>query len=519
MIITERTQMLSQPRSAHLAFLSLAIVLLAFHFVHLSADFPSSIDILGENNWSGDKFTDEGLHGAAATSYALGRDWYVKGDLNVAISLPVLSLMEYPVFKLFGVSLITARALLVLLFSCTVIMLYLLARKYEGSLAASIIACLLCANFLCFSFSRLAILECAWVFFVVAALFIYAFGPGRSRSGVAVVAGLLISVAALTKLTALCGIAPLVILICVSERKLRRSVVNSALAIASCTAVLLAHRYLALRYFPREYAYYYNLNLTTFGPSASNPAGSAITLAVVPKLVARTIYWSHYVDPVVFGLCLLAMIWFAVRWREMIRRPFVLIMVTWLFANIAILSTRSYSPPRYFVNLAVPMTAVAVLAALDAWKTRRLLGVVALAALCGSFVANSLLIFRYLAQPQYSFYSLALEVRRQVVSKDRPAPLIMGSFTPTLTMINGIPTLYELGSETNTWKVRTYKPQYLVDVYPLSPEISQSFRDAGADLELSSALMCPSMMCPSTPGEGAQELRIGIYKVLYNHTQ
>ena len=347
MIILERIQMLAQARRAHLAFVSLAFVLMAFHFVHLRADFPSSIDFLGESNWSDDKFTDEGLHGAAATSYALGRGWYVKGDLNVSISLPVLSLMEYPVFKLFGVSLITARALLVLLFSCTVIMLYMLARRYEGPLAASIIACLLSANFLCFSFSRLAILECAWVFSVVAALFIYAFGPGRSRRGVAVVAGILISIAALTKTTALCGIFPLVILICVSEQKLRRSVVNSALAISSCTVVILAHRFFAMRYFPREYAYYYNLNLTTFGPSASNPAGSTdLTLAVVPKLVARTIYWSHYVDPVVFGLCLLGVIWLAVRWREMIRRPFVLIMVTWLFANIAVLSTRAYSPPR-----------------------------------------------------------------------------------------------------------------------------------------------------------------------------
>lgn len=512
--------MLAQTRGTRLVLLILALILLALHFVHLRADFPSSIDILGENNWSGDEFTDEGLHGAAATSYALGRGWYVKGDLNASIPLPVLSLMEYPVFKLFGVSLITARALQVLLFSCTVIMLYMLVRRYEGPLEATIIACLLSANFLCFSFSRLAILECAWVFLVVAALSIYAFGPGRSRSGVAIVAGLLISIAALTKTTALCGIFPLVMLICVSERKLRRSVVNSALAISSCTVVLLAHRVLAMRYFPREYAYYYNLNLTTFGPTANNPAGSSdLTLAVVPKLVARTIYWSHYVDPVVFGLCVLAMIWFAVRWREMIRRPFVLIMVTWLGANIAVLSTRAYSPPRYFVSMAVPMTAIAVLAALDAWKARRLFGVVALAALCVSFVANSFLIFRYLSKPQHSFYSLALEVRRQIVPRDQPAPLIMGSFTPTLAMMNGIPTLYLLGAESNTWKVRTYKPQYLVDTYPLNPEIVQSFREADAKVELSSTLMCPSMMCISTPGERVQVIRVGIYKVLYNHAQ
>ena len=168
--------------------------------------------------------------------------------------------------------------------------------------------------------------------------------------------------------------------------------------------------------------------------------------------------------------------------------------------------------------MVVPMTAIAVLAARDAWKTRQLFGVVALAALCVSFVANSLLIFRYLVQPQYSFYSLALEVRRQLVPKDQPAPLIMGSFTPTLTMMNGIPTLYLLGSESDTWKVRTYKPQYLVDAYPLNPKYSQAFSDAGAELELSSVLMCPSMMCATTPGKGAQE-QVGIYTVRYKQNQ
>ena len=440
--------MITQTRVASFALQFLALILLAFHFVHLKADFPLSINMLGESNWSGDEFTDEGWSGDGATSYALGKGWYIDGDLNLAVPTPVLSLMESVIFKLFGVSLVAARALQVLLFSCTAIMFYMLTLKYENSLAAGIVGCLLCANFLCFSFSRLAILECAWVFFAMAALFVYAFAPDRSRSVVAFAVGLLISVAALTKLTGLCGIVPLVILICVSTRPLRRALINSALAIAGCAGSLLVQRYLMRKYFPSAYEYYYHLNLTMFGSSVNNSAGAAnLTLSILPKLIARSIYWSHYVDPVVFGLCLLAMIWFTVRWRETMHRPLVLIMVGWLLANLAVLSTRAYSPPRYFVSLAVPMTGIAVLAALDAWDTRRLLGVVALGALCASFAANSFLIFIYLSHPQYTFYSLALEVRRQVASKEQPAPMMYGSFTPTLAMINGLPSLDELGSE------------------------------------------------------------------------
>src|SRR5580658_7855723 len=76
-------------------------------FFYLSADFPNY------SPWMIDqaKFTDEGWWGSAAVTHFLIGQWYVPGDYNPGIALPVWPLLLGSVFHFTGVSVVAARAL------------------------------------------------------------------------------------------------------------------------------------------------------------------------------------------------------------------------------------------------------------------------------------------------------------------------------------------------------------------------------------------------------------------------
>src|ERR1700761_3084068 len=91
-------------------------IFFALHAVHLNADFPNHSPWM---DWA--KYTDEGWYGDAAIRYFLRGNWYVAGDFNPAVALPVWPLIEGVFFSLFGVSLTVARTLAVCVFGATLV--------------------------------------------------------------------------------------------------------------------------------------------------------------------------------------------------------------------------------------------------------------------------------------------------------------------------------------------------------------------------------------------------------------
>ena len=87
-----------------LTILSLAAAMLVFlRFLHLDADFPLGI------NWSADVYTDEGLYSNAATRHVVSGEWYLAGDLNAAINMPLGQLLHRMAFSIFGLSFFRAH--------------------------------------------------------------------------------------------------------------------------------------------------------------------------------------------------------------------------------------------------------------------------------------------------------------------------------------------------------------------------------------------------------------------------
>src|SRR5450755_3663863 len=98
-------------RAIHILLLAAAVVCLGLHFLHLSADFPNNSPWM---DWS--KYTDEGWYGDAAIRHFQLGHWYVPGDFNPAVALPVWPFLEALVFAATGVSLTAVRALTVTVF-------------------------------------------------------------------------------------------------------------------------------------------------------------------------------------------------------------------------------------------------------------------------------------------------------------------------------------------------------------------------------------------------------------------
>src|SRR5215813_14936898 len=91
--------------SVWVPFFVLLAVINGLRFVHLDADFPPGVTT------SRALYTDEGLYSFNAIRMSLGRSWYVPGELNTSINLPVASLLQVGAFRVSGRSLIVARSL------------------------------------------------------------------------------------------------------------------------------------------------------------------------------------------------------------------------------------------------------------------------------------------------------------------------------------------------------------------------------------------------------------------------
>ncbi len=185
-------------------------VFAALHAVHLKADFPNY------SPWTFDwaKYTDEGWYGNAAVRAHLVGHWYLAGDFNPAVAVPVWPLAEWVLFCFTGVRVEAARALAVSVFFVNLALSYALlrARSREaggspqmGSRWAALVGVsLLVTSPFLYCFSRLAILEPLETAWVLAGLNVAVrLGQWRRPVWGAAGVGALAVLAGLTKTTAI----------------------------------------------------------------------------------------------------------------------------------------------------------------------------------------------------------------------------------------------------------------------------------------------------------------------------
>lgn len=481
-------------RRVEAALLVVAAIFFALHFVHLRADFPNHSAWM---DWA--KFTDEGWYGdAAIRHYQLGH-WYLSGDFNPAVALPVWPLLEMALFRVTGVGLAAARSLTVAIFGLTLVLCYRLIRRWpdgwsgrgqdaaEGlwyrPLGPAIAVLLLAVSPFCFAFTRLAILEPLLILLTLGALLAAseagaAAGENAAldRRGVrwTVALGLLPTLMVLTKTTGV-FLFPSILWMLWASCGYRVKIFLRAALVACAVGAATWGAYYGLFVRPHyllDYRYLFSANAYT-----------GATLATLGPILNDTLSDGAWIGATLFVLALIAaagaIAGLGVRRSRANPLPGTLLL--WVFGYAAFLAYHDNLQPRYYLVLAVPLTMLVAIMfdtvltrAVGTYSRSNLLrmrefGAWALrvaavgggAALVFVAIRGARQTIHFVRHPEYTFVSAANQVRDAVEQGAGTGHLrlVLSISGADISLMTGLPTICDdFGTMTLPDRLAAYQP-------------------------------------------------------------
>ena len=462
----------------------LAIVGFAvLHAWHLRADFPSG------SPWSMDwaKYTDEGWYGNAAVRAHLFGNWYLAGDFNPAVIVPVWPFAEWLLYFFTGVSVQAARGLAVGCFFASLALSYLLLRSRgprshpaDEDLSAGtprwmalLAVTLAVTSPYVYSFSRLAILEPLQTTLLLATLNVAVRLPRMRRPVLAAVGiGLLYAVTVLTKTTA-AFLAPAVgwaMLMPLWHE--RRKAMKCALA-AAASAALVYGAWLAIigrMGLMPDYRYFLVVSHFTLPDGYTWPLAafwwsfhgllwidhSLVLLAgalVLGAALARRAEWSKrlWTDPV-FGAALLA-----------------------VAGMVLFMTVQDHPQPRYILAASFLIFCVVALGAnalveQGGWARRAGWCVITLAG-CATMVHAAKTI-EYATHPEYTWVDAAEKLTRYIDTHPNGKRELVSVSGDDITLMTHLPTLCdEISFDDLGEKLERYQPGWYASWNGIDPVI------------------------------------------------
>ena len=464
-------------RALRWVLLGAAAIFFALHYVHLGADFPNDSPWM---DWS--KYTDEGWYSDAASRHYLLGHWYVSGDFNPAVALPVWPLLEAVVFRFTGVSLVAARALAVTTFGVLLLATYCLIERFdaaenrasERSLAAPIAMLLLCASPFLFVFERMAILEPPLAALSVLALLVASYlrpweAASEGRSGWSkviwpqLVLGLLLPAMVLTKTTAFALFPAVAAMIWHRAGYRLRAALKLTAVPALVTAVLWAG-YLVVLVHPHyweDYQYLFSANAYT-----------GFQLQPLATVLANTFADGQWMGGVLYPAFFVVIVLCLFSRPQFFRNPLVPCLLLWAGGYFLFLAYHNNLQPRYYVLLAIPVTIVVslgleefrkVLGKIQRRGLRFLNSGVLAAVLLAILLPDALLQISFLLHPEYSYLSAAHAIAQVVRADPKQSNLILSVSGSDLTLMTRLPSIDDdFGTLDLDERVKQYRPGWYV---------------------------------------------------------
>lgn len=440
------------------------------HALNLRADFPNHTPWISD--WA--KYTDEGWYGNAAVRAHLFGHWYLKGDFNPAVALPVWPFLEWLLFFFTGVTIEAARGLAIAFFFINLALSYLLLRGRGPRWVPLLALTLLVTSPFLYCFSRLAILEPLLTTLTLAALNL-AVRLQRLRRPIVVSAaiGLLFTLMMLTKTT---GVFLL-----------------PALAWAMLTPLWNTRRRLALRC------------AMAAGATAAATFGLWIGLVVHAGLMTDYKYLfvvNRYAKPDVFYWPLLSLWWslhgglwidrivvpmaglivigaavaaaLRAQWaRELLLDPIVGASLWAVAGYIFFMTYQNHPQPRYYAVIAFFCVIIAVkgtAALLSETGNLRLIGNGAvIAAIVAAAIAAASTV-DYAAHPEYTFVTAAERLTRYIDQHSTGNRLLLSISSDEISMMTHLPTICDdFGTQDLPDKIAVYPPGWFATWNDLDP--------------------------------------------------
>ncbi len=445
------------------AMLLVAAVFFLLHYVHLRADFPNHSPWM---DWA--KYTDEGWYGDAAIRHFQRGSWYVKGDFNPAAALPTWPLLEVAVFRVAGVGIVPARALVVTVFGLILLCSYALLRRWQerggGALSAAAGVLLLAVSPFCYAFMRMAILEPLLILLMLLALLAAtAWRPGATGWRgwwPAMALGVLLPAMVLTKTTAVFLLPAVGWMVWARSGYRVRSFARAA-SVSGGLALLLWVGYYGLVVRPQfleDYRYLFSANAYT-----------GMTLENARQVLADTMHDGNWMGHGLYVLACVAVATVFVGLRRFGRRPLVVSLVLWALGYAAFLAYHNNLQPRYYLVVAVPLTLLVPVVLEAVWEASRgaLLPRAAVSLASGVLLVIALRsawqTLGYVRRPEYTFEQAAEGVRRVVEADRGHNRLVLSISGSDLSLMTGLPSICDdFGTLDLVDRVAAYKPGWYV---------------------------------------------------------
>ena len=454
-------------RWAYALWIAGICIFAAAHAWNLTADFPN------HSPWSSDwaKYTDEGWYGNAAVRARLFGNWYLAGDFNPAVALPLWPSLEWVVFGFAGVSLQAARGLVIVFFFTNLALTYLLVRargpRWSGLLAVTL---LVTSPFL-YAFSRLAILEPLLTTLALTALNLAVRLPRfNRRTAIAAIIGLLFALMMLTKTTAVFLLPAIGWALLLPLWKTRRTAFLSAAAAGLAGALTYGFwMALVIRHgLLPDFRYLFFINTYPKPPS--------------PIWPAESFWWSfhgglwvdHILIPLAGAIVIGALACWRKSWaRELIGDPVFGASVLAVAGYVLFMTMQDHPQPRYFAVVAVfcfilVARGAAALAVLPGSIRRYGWGVLALAALAASI--NGVWTAVYITHPEYTFIQAARDLTRYIDEHPNGNRQMISVSGDEITLATHLPSLCDdFGMLPLHDKIALYQPGWFATWNDLDP--------------------------------------------------
>jgi len=446
------------------AAVAFVAALLGLHFLHPGADFPNFSPWMDYA-----KYTDEGWYGSAAVAYFVRGNWYVPGDFNPGVALPVLPFLEWVLFHFTGVSLAAARLLAVSIFAGNLALTHALVRSQAQRWVAVLAMVLVASNAFLYCFSRLAILEPPVVFLLLLAWFLALRPPARAswmRVVTLITIGLLLCAMVLTKTTALFLLPSVLYMIWFARRSQVRSALRACGVVAlSAGLPWLAYFGLVVRaQFLQDFRYLFTVNVY------AQPTSAFGWLMAFWYALHGTFWIDRYLVVLAFAILLLSVAWLRELWRNPLFAASGIAAAGYIF----FIGYHNYMQPRYYQVVAFPL-AMMVALGFGTLVSRRGVWRIATTAIASVALAYCVMVNTretvwFAFHPQYTFVDAARNLTRYIDDHPSRNRLLLSISGSNISLITGLPAICDdFGTLDLPERIRRYQPGWYAAWNELDP--------------------------------------------------
>jgi len=444
------------------------VTLFCLHFPHLLADFPNHSPWMDYS-----KYTDEGWYGNAAIRHSLTGHWYLHGDFNPAVALPVWPLLLAGVFHFTGVSLAADRCLALAFFGLDLVLAWFVVRTQAPRGMAFLAVTLLAASPFLWAFSRLGILESPLICFLLLSWLLalrLAEAPTRARTWMLVAIGFLVCLMVLTKTTAIFVLPSTLFLVARASHRWRTAVRAVGVCVAAAVLPWCGYYFLLARpHYRVDYHYLFEAN---YWPEPTTFAGWV-----------GAFWWALHgviwVSPILCAATVAVLLLTMVPKRrsegsvvdreeaesavDLWRSPLTAASLLAIAGYILFIGWHDSPQPRYYQVVMYPLCFLLCVGMADLLSQRRraMLRVGGAAAMAAGAVASTIGVIRiagYLRHPEYSFVEAARGVARSIDAHPGPHRLLLSISGDSIELITGMPAICD---DFGTWDLpyRIYNDQ------------------------------------------------------------